>query len=933
MMIRSMTPTHRLVLPCLLLAACSLPAQVSRITGPIDSAKIVPMSGNLRPSALRRNDQGRVDPDFPLPGMTLYLKPSATQHEDLLRLLDQQQDPASALYHQWLTPEQYADRFGPAAQDLAEVETWLRSRGFAVGNAARSRTWITFSGTARQVEDTFRTEIHRYVLNGRTHFANATEPSIPLALAGMVFGIDGLDDLTPQHTDATSASGVHTLAPDDLAVIYDINSVYQSGIDGTGQKIVIVGASDFDAAGLADVAQFRAMYNLPAMAPQVIRDTTHPNPGISDSYGEAHLDIEWVGAIARKAQIIFVYSNSYSHAVGYAIDNNLAPVISMSNNAGCEADNTPANITFYQGLAQQGNAQGITWIIAGSDAASASCDANGGALPAVGGLAVRFPASIPEVTAVGGLEFDESAGGGPYWSATNTANGASALSYIPEMVWNDAVALQLLWGGGGGQSIYFSKPAWQNGPGVPNDQARDLPDVSLAASFSHDGYSVIKSQSLGTTGGTSASTPVFAAIVTLLNQYVVSKGIQSKPGLGNINPNLYRLAAGGNSPFHDIKLGNNIIPCGVGTLDCPNGTMGFSAAPGYDLASGLGSVDVAKFLNVWSSQPASTSAVVVSANPNPVYQQPADIQGNRWSTTITLREEAGVGTTLTSFTINGTSTALSTFSSTTIPAFGSVTGTVNFTTMSVPSVMVFGFTGQEASGRKWSQQIQVPFDAASGNLTVGGVANAASYQQVFAPGMLIYVAGTQLSPVAQIASSVPFLNFMGDVSASINGPATPLYYVGPTQLDIQIPYEVPAGPATLTVTSLDQSASFKFIVGAAAPGIFAAADGTLVPSNSGSRGGALAMFFTGQGAVSPAAPTGTAPSATTPLSQLPAPVLPVSVTVGGNPAQVLFVGIPPGLVGVTQLNFVIPPNAPLGPQPLVVTVGTVASMPVTLTVR
>jgi uncharacterized protein (TIGR03437 family) len=928
-----MTLAHRLVLSSLLLLASgSLRAQISRIAGPIDSAKIVPMSGNLRPARLRANDQGRVDPGFRLPGMTLYLKPSATQHADLLRLLDQQQDPASDRYHQWLTPEEYADRFGLGAQDLAAVSDWLGSRGFTVGKAARGRTWIAFSGTARQVEDTFRTEIHRYVLKGKTHFANATEPSIPLALAGAVSGLSGLDDLMPEQTEATSATGVHTLAPDDLAVIYDINSVYDSGIDGTGQKIAIAGQSDFNAAALADVALFRTKFNLPAMVPQVIRDTTYPDPGITNSLSEAHLDIEWVGAIARKAQIIFIYSNSFSHAVTYAIDNNLAPVVSMSANAGCEAVNTPADIAFYQGLAQQGNAQGITWIISGSDAASASCDANGANLPAVGGLAVRFPASIPEVTAVGGLEFDESAGGGPFWSATNTANGASALSYIPEMVWNDALALQLLWGGGGGRSIYFSKPAWQTGPGVPNDQARDLPDVAFAASISHDGYSTINNLTTGTNGGTSAAAPVFAGIVTLLNQYVVSKGIQSKPGLGNINPNLYRLAAAGNSPYHDITLGNNIIPCGVGTPDCPNGTMGFSAAPGYDLASGLGSVDVAKFLSVWSSQPATVSAVVVSANPNPVYQQAADAQGNRWSTTITLHEEAGVGTTLTGFTINGTSIALSTFSSTKIPALGSVTGAVKFTTVSVPSVMVFGFTGQDASGQKWSQQISVPFDAATGSLTVGGVANAASYQQVFAPGMLLYVAGTELSPVAQIASAVPFLDFMGDVSASINGLAAPLYYVSPTQLDIQIPYEVPAGAATLTVTSFGQSATFKFMVGAAAPGIFAAADGTLVPSNSSSRGGALAMFITGQGAVSPAVPTGAAPAASTPLSQLPAPVLPVSVTVGGSTAQVLFVGIPPGLVGVTQVNFQVPANAPLGPQPVVVTVGSVASLPVTLTV-
>src|SRR5580698_7265245 len=106
-----MTPSYRLVLSSLsLLVVGSLRAQTSRIAGPIDSAKIVPMSGNLRPATLRPNDQGRVGASFPLLGMTLYLKPSAAQHAELLRLLDQQQDPASPLYHQWLTPEQYADR-------------------------------------------------------------------------------------------------------------------------------------------------------------------------------------------------------------------------------------------------------------------------------------------------------------------------------------------------------------------------------------------------------------------------------------------------------------------------------------------------------------------------------------------------------------------------------------------------------------------------------------------------------------------------------------------------------------------------------------------------------------------------------------------------------------------------------------------------------
>jgi uncharacterized protein (TIGR03437 family) len=890
----------------------------------------MPLNGNLRPVILRQNDAGRVDEDFPLPAMTLFLKPSTSQQADLRRLLADQQNPASLQYHRWFTPQQFADRFGLSLDDSAAAADWLRSQGFTVSRIAHSRTWIAFSGTAAQAEGAFHTEIHSYRLDGKKHFANATELSIPAALTNLISGVDGLDDFSPEpvQPQMTSNFGAHTLAPDDLATIYDIAPLYQSGIDGTGQKIAVMGNSQFDASALADVAAFRSQFHLPPNVPQVVLNSDYPDPGVTAGVNEAHLDIEWAGAIARNAQIIFVYSGTFLRAVLWAVDNNLAPVITMSANVGCESANTAANMAFYQGVAQQANAQGITWVNSGSDAGPASCDPNGAPI-AMSGLGVRFPASIPEVTAVGGTEFNEQSGA--YWTATNTANGASAISYIPEMVWNDALALDLLWAGGGGTSIYFAKPVWQSGPGVPNDNARDLPDVALAASFSHDGYYVIRNSAAVTTGGTSASAPVFAGILTLLSQYVVSNGIQSLPGLGNVNPALYRLA--GSGAFHDITVGSNIVPCVTGTLDCPNGSMGFSAGPGYDLASGLGSVDVAMLLNRWNSQPATGSAVVVSATPNPAYQQPPDAQGNLWTTKITLTEEAGIGTTLTGFTINGASSGVeSNFGSAAIPALGSISATVNFANMSVPAVVVFGFTGMDASGQTWSRQFSIPFEGVNAPLSIGGVANAASYQQIFAPGMLLYVAGSQLSPVVQVASSVPFLEFMGDVSATINGLAAPLYYVSPTQLDVQIPYEVAAGAATLIVTGLGQIAYFNFTIGAAAPGIFAGTDGSLVPYATGKVGDTLPMFLTGQGAVSPSVATGAAPSSSTPLSQLPAPMLPVGVTVGGITANTTFIGIPPGLVGVMQINFTIPQNVPPGPQPVVVTIGGVLSAPVTLTV-
>ena len=162
-----------------------------------------------------------------------------------------------------------------------------------------------------------------------------------------------------------------------------------------------MGTTVLDASALADVTAFRAKYNLPPNVPQVVTDTDAPPFGVTPETGEAHLDIEWAGAVARNAQIIFVAAATFLSAVVYTVDNNLAPVITMSANNGCEAQNTPAEMGFYQAIAQQANVQGITWVNSGSDAGAASCDANGSGI-AENGLGLRFPASIPEVTAVGG---------------------------------------------------------------------------------------------------------------------------------------------------------------------------------------------------------------------------------------------------------------------------------------------------------------------------------------------------------------------------------------------------------------------------------------------------------------------------------------------------------------------------------------------------
>jgi uncharacterized protein (TIGR03437 family) len=217
-------------------------------------------------------------------------------------------------------------------------------------------------------------------------------------------------------------------------------------------------------------------------------------------------------------------------------------------------------------------------------------------------------------------------------------------------------------------------------------------------------------------------------------------------------------------------------------------------------------------------------------------------------------------------------------------------------------------------------------------MSIGGVTNGASFQPGFAPGMILSAFGTQLAPSVQAAANLPLPLSLAGVSATVDGVPAPLYYVSPGQLNIQIPYETGAGTAILGVNNNGQVASYAFTVTPSAPGIFTDSTGALVPASSGKHGDTLIFFITGEGLVSTPLATGASPFSATPVGLLPQPALPLTVTVGGVAAATTFAGIPPGVAGVTQVNFIIPNAAGAGVQPVVVTVGGVASQPANLTV-
>ncbi|MGH9540041.1 MAG: S53 family peptidase [Terriglobales bacterium] len=651
----------------------------SRIVQRIEDTEPAVVAG-VNPMARRGFDQGRVEGSMPISRAAIVFKLSSAQQAALDQLLAELQDPHSANYHKWLTPEQYAERFGMSDADLAKVAAWLKSQGLTVDGYSRARTRIFFSGSAAQVESVFRTEFHRYLLNGESRFANATELSVPAALSGMVLGFRGFDDFRPRpRAHAVQAhftshqTGNHFVTPGDFATIYNLKPLYDAGLDGTGETIAVVGQTQIHT---ADIDAFRSAAGLSAKNLQLVAVS-----GTGFSSGdevEADLDVEWAGAVAKSAAILYVYTGSSSsqnvfNALEYAIDNNLAPVITTSY-GNCEA-NLGTFTSTLRTVVQQANSQGQTVMAASGDAGAADCE-SASAASATHGLAVDGPGSVPEVTAVGGTEFNGDAAGALSGTAPNTSAGAtafwagttassdtlsSALSYIPEMAWNDTAASIAAGNGlsatGGGVSTVFSKPAWQAAL-TPADGHRDVPDISLNGSPNHDG-SLICSQaffapattptscasgfrasdgaSLAVVGGTSVGAPSFAGIVAILKQ-----ATQSATGLGNINPTLYTLAASSPSAFHDITVGNNIVPCTSGSTGCPASLqIGYSAGAGYDLVTGLGSFDANALVTAWPGF-VLTPAFSVGGTPITVATP-----GQAGTSTITVNATNGFSGTVT----------------------------------------------------------------------------------------------------------------------------------------------------------------------------------------------------------------------------------------------------------------------------------------------
>jgi subtilase family serine protease len=675
------------------------------LTGAGAAPELQALPGHVSPLAQARFDLGEAPDSLPIHSLELVLAKTPAQERALEQLLDEQQDPQSPQYHQWLTPAQYGERFGASAAAITALSAWLTGNGFSVDAAPASRARLRFHGSKAQVEAAFHTRIHVFNVRGERHFANVSAPQVPAALVPLIGQIRGLDDFYPRpgvRTQRVRALGVHQRAgpapqvtyddgqvnwvgPTDFATIYNLLPLYKEGINGAGVTIAIAGESDIDAS-IASLYWTGFGVSPPQFTSIPVPGGTDPGQTDSAVETEAFLDVELAGGLAPGAKILLVRDGNAFDSAQYVIDQNLAGILNISF-AECESDLTAAGNAALSSMFEQAASQGITVTVATGDDSVAACftsTAVQGDL-STSGFAVNGIASTPYDLAVGGTDFDPTQS--QAWAATNAPGTlANAEGHIPEMVWNDSCANPLIaqflgfsstatfcntttqggqpnpylevFGAGSGLSSCLSmtngtcaggypQPAWQAGvDGIGTFGARAVPDVAVIASAwvvcSYDTPSCDPAtETVDFVAGTSAAAPSVAAIIALLDQTQISAAsADGRQGL--INPQLYRLAAaeygtpqapdsslsscsaslglniGSQCVFYDVVAGSSAAPCEVAAYSAAgsspastctassgqaNGIMDsggaarYTAAAGFNLATGLGSINATALVN------------------------------------------------------------------------------------------------------------------------------------------------------------------------------------------------------------------------------------------------------------------------------------------------------------------------------------------------
>jgi kumamolisin len=573
----------------LLATACSGPGANSAIPAASEAGAVSSPLGSSDSSANRAGDivadaapLGSVsarDLGHASPKTILHLAITLQYRNqpELDRLVADQQRPGSAAYHAWLTDDEFLSRFAPLQADYARVATSLRNAGLRVERTFPNRTVLDAVGTVARVEAYFGTRID--VVNQRGHgqqFANVVAAHAPADLKGAILDVSGLSSLvlvSPLHALVTPGNAARSMpAPDAKAAKlfgppststgaegyaplafwagYDLPVSHAGGknghYDGAGHAVGVVIDADFVNSDITAFLKYFAITRKGKTTRVVIAGGPPPGDEGTDSV-EATLDTETISAEAPGSNL-YVYevpslsSANIVDAYNKVVSDNEVDVASSSF-GGCEAFLGTA-VNAWSKIAEQGLAKGITFTAASGD---------GGGL-----LCAMSPASSPYVVAVGG----------------------TALGVGPSGAW----ASEIAWSGsGGGVSSAFALPAWQNGVAGINARGRNYPDVALDA----DPYSGTAFYYTGTwnnvdnpIGGTSLASPLYASAVAEIDEVKGARvGLSSAKLFGQWAASGY----GTTTPiFHDITQGSNGI---------------YAAQPGYDLVTGIGSIDAWNLAN------------------------------------------------------------------------------------------------------------------------------------------------------------------------------------------------------------------------------------------------------------------------------------------------------------------------------------------------
>ena len=881
------------VLALLLIFASVASAQNPRIliTQNVDENRLVTLPGNTRPEANSKNDRGPVGGDFLMEHMMLLLKRSPAQQRQLDQLVEALHNSSSPDFHQWLTARELGERFGVAKQDRVTIKKWLASHGLNINVDYPSGMFIDFSGTAAQVQEAFHTEIHHLDVKGEKHIANLMDPWIPAALAPVITGVVALNDFRPHpafrartaYTVAENGAQSYLVVPGDLATIYNLNPLFGEGISGQGQTIVVI--EDTDVYSADDWTSFRTTFGLSSYADGSFTQV-HPappsgsnncsDPGAIAGDTEAILDAEYASASAPSAAIMLASCTSTSATFGglIALQNLLSasttpPALVSMSYVDCEASNGASSNAAFNSTFEQAVTEGVSVFVAAGDNAAAECDKYDES--AMYGIAITGWGSSPHDVAVGGTDFGDTFAGtsGTYWNATNSTTYESALSYIPEIPWDDSCASLLIAefygfvetygssgfcnssqgqtflntvGGGGGPSgcatgkpsesgvvsgtcAGWPKPSYQSLLGNPKDGVRDIPDLSLFAAngvwlhaypfcFSGPGGVPCTEPPVNWLqgGGTSFAAPIMAGIQALVNQKVGARQ-------GNPNYVYYKLAAG--------EYGK------TGSSSC-NSTLGNAVSGScifYDITQGSNDVDCIAPQSLGTNDCYLASASIGVLSTSDSEYQPAYATATGWDFAT------GIGTVnaynlvnswpldyiLTanpaSLTLSQGNTGTGTI---TITAADGFTGSVTLSATSLPVGVTAAFSPNPATSTS-----AVTFTASSTATTGTAIVNVngrsgsvtqtvpikikvvADYMLSAAPGTLSVLQGASGTSTVTIT---PANGFNGSVTFAASGlPSgvsavfTPNPGTSTTMLTLTASATAAVGTATVTITGASGS--------------------------------------------------------------------------------------------------------------------------------